>query len=315
MTETQLKAKNKDNLINLVLNLQTQLESATAGPLTAAGLQRKVLDLQRTVISVEDNALVRKQEHEANMAKIKSDADIKLRELDLEYVTTDAVEAKELTELFKSLKDQSKKAEEDLTFGLKEAETNTNEELIKIREKVEEADSEAEKTIVLLTNSVLDRTSESLEKSEAIKTNHDRTMESLEYENSIAIRDKLLGTATEIAKKYESSIVTNSDLEMLNQYKKLTEEELTKVIEDAEKVAKSEVHRSEGAKFNAFKSNSENIIALAENNIENLEVNNADLRTRVEQLQSQVQAFPGQIKDAVEAAKVEITNTVDATKK
>lgn len=315
MTEAQLKGKNKDYVVMYAVGLQNELQSATAGALTASGLERKVLDLKRKVISVRDNALQREQEYNTDVARIKSDTEIRLKELELEYSTTDDAEGKELSELFKSLEFQASKAEKDLTFGLKEAETTANEALVKIKERVEKAELESEKTIIELANSVIEETSKSIGESMKLKTNHSRDMEALKYENSIAIRNESLKTAEVIAQKYDATLIDDMELKALTEFKAMEEEKLAELIGDVKDVTKTEVHRSEGAKLSALKSTSENTIALLENDKANLEQNNAELKARIATLESQVINIPIQMKEALGAANTEIVNNIDAAKK
>lgn len=306
MTEAQLNSKNKGQVVSIALDLQNQLESATAEPLTAAGLERKVLDLKRKVISVKDNALERKQEYETNLAKIKSDTDIRLRELELEHSSTDAIEAKELTDLFISLEDQSKKATEDLTFGLKENETTHNEKMKELEVlSTRKYDEHEEEIFSWRENSKVIKERLDAE-TKQIKTTHERNMEALEYDNSIAIRDKMLNAAKEIANEYESSIVTNDELTGLRSVKRLTEEELKVAIEAAEKASASKAYAKSASEFNPKLIVAGTTNQLLENDNKNLTQNNVDLKATVIELKEQLSKVPEQIKEAVAASQADI---------
>lgn len=315
MTESQLNGRNKGQVVEFAMKLQEKLEEATAGALTASGLERKVLALQREVIYVKDNALQRKQEFEHNVATIKANTEIKLKELELEYTNNDSLEAKELNELFKSLEEKATKAKKDLTFGLKEAETNSNEALIKIEENISKITNDSEEKFRKLEETLIEKKSEILNETIKLNKNHSRDIEAIKYEHKIALRDEDIELVNLIAEKKDLAVLPNAQFKKLSEFKEIKEDELAKTIKSAEDKAKSSVHAIEGSKFNSLKSNSENTIKLLENDKLHLSETNINLNNRITQLEAQVQNIPTAIKNAVEAAKTVVTTNVDAGKK
>jgi hypothetical protein len=315
MTEAQLNAKNKGQVVNYALSIQRDLEAATAEPLTAAGLERKVLELKRKVISVKDNAIRRKQEYETTLTKIKSDTDIKIKELELEYSSSDAVETKELIELIKTLESQANKAKEDLTFGLKEAETSHKEELAKLENMLTKETEKVGELISKLNAELFDKKEETKKELEKIKISHSRDMEQLEYNNSLAIRDANLVVATKIAKENDLALISLTELNTLKTFKATEETKVATMLEEAINKAKSDVHRIEGAKFSSLKAESENTIKLLENDKIHLQDTNNNLLSQVTKLETQLAKVPEQIKEAVAASKANIQVTQDANKK
>jgi hypothetical protein len=144
---------------------------------------------------------------------------------------------------------------------------------------------------------------------------HSRNVESIEYDQKIALRDLDGKFIESVCKKSNQTLIDNDELSDLKNVKPTDD----KVVEDAVNVAvnaaKSAVHASEGAKYNALKSTSENTAAIDKNNIKNFEANAKSDALRIKDLEDRLKLVPEQIAKAVESAKSSIAVNQDAGKK
>jgi sirohydrochlorin ferrochelatase len=315
VTETQLNSKTKADLISMCLTLQGRLEAASAGPTTPAEIERRNLDLQKQVILVKEAAEKRAADHQERLAQIEADKELALKELDLKYNSTLGVDASQLQAMYDQLEETARKAAEELSFGLKEAEVEAKAKLEEIQEKVKEAEAEAELKTAEARAAVTTAVAESKATVENIKTNHKREMEQLAYDNSLAIRDQNLDAATKIAAKYGKVLILTSELTELQEREALEQEEIQGLIDDAVKAKSSEIYATEGAKYGKLRAETEQEIALLKKDKEYLTQEKVQMQARIDALETQVKEHPDKIAAAVAAARSEVVVNQDATGK
>ncbi len=313
-TEAQLNKENKTTLTELVLELQQQLVSATSGPLKSSDVEKKLLDLARQATSVQDNAIRREQQHEEAMKQLNNDLELAKAKLEFDFKSSEGKEAFALGDLYKALEEKANVAKDDLSFGLKQAEIDTQAKIDELNDQLEgvKAQYEAEvKGLEEYLESVRETTGAEVTK---IKTDHTRIVEQLKYDNSIAIRDENLGVASSIAAKHGSVVVGKSEYESLKAFEGSDSDTIAAQIEVAEKKARSEVYATEGTKYAKLQNESNNTISLLEKDKDYLAKSVGQLNARIEELQDQIKLFPGQLKEAVAASKADITVQQDNKK-
>lgn len=313
-TESQLNGMNKTSLVALTLEVFKQLQSAESGPLKASDVEKKMLDLARQATNVQDNAVKREQEHKEALAKIQSDLKLAVAKLELEYKSEEGIEPKALTQMYKDLEAQAKAAADDLTFGLKQAEVETQAKIEELQEKLTAAQAAYQAEIEAWVLKVSTAKAESTSEIEGIKKAHERALEDLKYKNKIILRDEDLSALTEVAKVLGRTVIVDAELADLKAFKAEEEASVTAKIELAVKQAKSEVFATKGAELSALKSSTDSSIALLTKDKEYLTKEVDNLNTRIKSLEAQISAFPGQLKDAVEASKADVTINQDNKK-
>jgi len=315
LTEAQLNAKNKAQLVELASDLQLQLASAQSGPLKSSDIEKKLLDLKRQADLVADNAKKRNQEHTVELAKIANAHTLAVQKLTLEYKAEEGTDAAALSKLYDELKQKAQKSMEDLSFGLKQAEIETGVKLDALEEKLAKV-KEAYEIEVTSLNEKLEaaKTKVATEKSE-IELAHSRTVEQTKYTNKIALRDENLKAATDIAATHDKVVVDKAELAELKSFKATEDSKIATLIAAEVTKAKQEVYAAEGSKLSKAKSDAETAIALLTKDKEYNTAALADANKRIADLTQQIKDFPAQIAKAVEAAKANISVSQDANKK
>jgi len=314
-TESSLKSKTKDQIVEIALELDAQLEVATSAPLTAADVQKKVLDLKRQAQQIKDDAEKRELDHTKAIKKIEADKEVELKRLELQYNSELGVDLKELEKQYSDLEERSNKAIEELAYKLQVAETETDEKLSAIQQQVNEATSNAKDEIAKWDAKVEEVQTNTKSKIESIKQEHDRDVEQLRYDNKIIIRDENLSVVTKVAEKLGYTVVEKEDYDRLESFIATDSETVNTKISDAVKAAKSELYASEGAKYSSLKSSTDSTMALLQNDKNHLEKQVISNEQRIKDLEEQVKAFPEQLAKAVEAAKSSVNITQDAAAK
>ena len=301
-----LNNMNKADLLEFAEKVLAENEALQAAPLTSAALERKNLDLEKEIISIRDKAIARNQAYDLKVAEIKAETEKSIKKLELEHSSNEGLGAKELEETYKSLEERAAKAQENLTFGLKEAEANQAEKLIKLQQELDKADAEATERLNLIHKTVKDAEDLASKDLASIKVKHTRELEQLSYDHKIAVRDGRLETAELIAETYDKVLVSGDEYAKLSQ-------DTAKLTEEFEKNLKAESAKS----FNAGKSTAEKAVAeeiaalksanaLLENDKKYFLESNAYLKDQVDKLSLQVESIPSQIAKAVESAKSNI---------
>lgn len=313
-TEPQLNAKNKTQLVELALELSTQLESAQSGPLKSSDVEKKLLDLARQATTVKDNAVKRHQEHAEELVKLQNAHLLATKKLELEYKSEDGAEATSLAALYKELEQKANLAKADLSFGLKQAEIDTQAEIDRLKENlakiVEDYQLQIDQWKVRADAARTAATDEIAQ----ISINHIRKVEQLRYDNGIAIRDENMKVAETIANGVGAVIIMKTNLEELKEFKATDQKDVATAVTTAVNAAKSEVYALEGAKLSALKSSTSTEIALLQKDKDYLTSDLANANTRITELSTQIKDFPSQLAKAVEAAKADITVQQDNKK-
>ena len=147
-----------------------------------------------------------------------------------------------------------------------------------------------------------------------IKVAQKRQLEEMDYEHKIAIRDKNKVVAEKIAESIHCVVVDKTDYNELKDGKDEEEDLILERIETAVANAKSEVYAKTGKEKSDLKNSTDLEIQGLKKDKEYLTRENESLLKRIASLESQVSAFPGQLKDAVEAAKADVTINQDNKK-
>lgn len=313
-TEQQLNAMNKTSLVSLAIELGLQLVSFQLGPLKGSDVEKTMLDLARQAANIKSNDDARQKAHVEALAKIEADKAIAIKKMELEFADSRGLEAAALEEAYKTIEEKSKLAIEELSFGLKKAEIENEQAIEKLQDELKVAKekySEALKESETAYNTAVNKMNTELAK---LQQDHTREMEQVQYDNKIALRDEKLSSAETIAKLFNKVLIDASELAELQAEKTGDEASITATIEAAVKAATSEVYAKEGAKYNALKSSSESEIALLQKDKEYLSATITSLQLRIVSMDNQITAFPGQLKDAVEAAKADVTINQDNKK-
>lgn len=315
LTESNLNSKNKAQVIEIALELDHQLAEATSGPLTAADVQKRVLDLKRQAQTVRDDAKRRDQEHKAIIDKIKADKEVQIKKLELEYESTLGVDTKELDKAYTALEERAEKAIKELTHKLEKAEADTSEKLSKIEKEISEATQKAKEEIIAWETKVEEAKTKAANEISTINTNHERKLEQIKYDNKLAIRDEVLQAAEQIAGSYDKVVVDSADYDELKDFKASDAAKIKAEVETAVKQAKAEVYAEKGAELSKLKSATDSEIALLKNDKAHLTTQVANDAKRIADLEAQIKGFPEAIAKAVEAAKATVNVNQDAGKK
>lgn len=314
-TKKALEGQRKDDLVNVALDLQTRLEDATSGPLTSGDIEKRLLALSLAAGSVSDNAEKRKEEHVEKLAAIEADLKKQTKELELKYSSEEGVEAGELQSQFDMLAEQVKDAKSNLSYGLKEAEANFKIELEKLEDEFKKTVAEVTETRDEAVTKLETVTATSKEQLAELKTEHTRELEQFEYDSKLAIRDKKLGVAEKIANNYKMVVVDKDDYTKLSEFEKADAETIKSEVGKAVGMAESKIKREYETKLSSLTSSTDSRIALLMNNEQHLNGTIESQLARIADLEAQVKMFPSQLKEAVAAAKAEVTVHQDAGKK
>lgn len=302
-TKAQLDSMNKAQLVDLAINLNNQVEASNGKPLSAAELEKRLLDLSEQAISVDKDAQKAKMEFDAKLEDAKLSYQKEIKELELKYDSGKGKSAEELLKIYEELKERAETAKSDLSYGLKQAEIEFKEKLDEIESKLDKARAESAEEVTKLEANLEKVKATTTEEVKSVKLAHDRTMEQLDYDFKIAIRDKKLDVANKIAKEYSSEIVNSKDLEELMNAKKAEAEEIEAQIASAVSAAESKVYAKENSKYNDLNSRTTSEIALLKNDKEHLTKTIASQEARIVDLEERLKNVPAQIAKAVEAAK------------
>jgi hypothetical protein len=232
-TKAQLDSMNKAQLVDLAINLNNQVEASNGKPLSAAELEKRLLDLSEQAISVDKDAQKAKMEFDAKLEDAKLSYQKEIKELELKYDSGKGKSAEELLKIYEELKERAETAKSDLSYGLKQAEIEFKEKLDEIESKLDKARAESAEEVTKLEANLEKIKATTTEEVKSVKLSHERTMEQLDYDFKIAIRDKKLDVANKIAKEYNSEIVNSKELEDLMNSKKAEAEEIEAQIATA----------------------------------------------------------------------------------
>lgn len=314
-TDAQLNQKTKADLAALASDLQIQLASAQSGPLKSSDIEKKLLDLKRQADVVADNAKKRDQDHQIELTKIANAHELAIKKLELEYDSEEGLDAASLSKLYDDLAAKAAKSMDDLSFGLKQAEIETQVKIDALNEKLEAVKATYEEQSTALDEKLEAAKGKVAAEIATIQLNHTRTIEETQYKNKIALRDENLKAASDIAATQDKVLVDKSELADLKDFKAADEKAVQVLIAAEVKKAQSDVYAQEGGKLSKLKSESDTSIALLTKDKEYLTNSLADANTRIAELTAQIKDFPAQIAKAVEAAKANISVNQDAQKK
>lgn len=313
-TEAQLNGMNKTNLVALALELGIQLSSLQSGPLKGSDVEKTMLDLARQAANIKSNDEARKEAHETAVAKIKADTELALKKLELDYADTNGLDASALAQAYKTIEEKSKLAIEDLSFGLQKAEVETKAKIEELDEKLTEAKLSYEKSIEDLKQRLENATAKTNLEVETLNLNHKRVMEQTAYDNKIALRDENLEAADKIAATHGKIVVDDEAYQELVSKEATSEEDIKSRVDAAVKAAESKLYAETGSKYAGLKSSTDSQIALLENDKKYLSATIGTLEERVAELSAQIKLFPEQLKEAVAAAKADVTINQDNKK-
>lgn len=315
MTEAQLNSKNKGQVVTIALNLSERLEAYENGPLSSSQVVAKMLQLKKEALAVKEAAAQNKREHTERMAQIEADKVKSIKEMELKYASDNGKDAEELKALYEELEKNVAKAKGDLTFGLEEAENDANAKLEKISDKVDKATAEADIKLAELASKLQEAKSKNAEELASMKISHERKLEQENYDMTKSRRDAHTEELNEYAKEHDLVLVTKSahDTATKGIEKQLEEADKANAIAIAEAVKAEKA--SSAIALNSLKVNKDNEIALLKNDVSHKDATIVSNESRIKDLESRLSEVPGQIKDAVEAAKSAVTVHQDAAKK
>lgn len=314
-TESQLNSMNKGQVVNAALNAISKLEALSKGPLTADMVKAEVLNLKQRATELQHARASAQEAHILAIADLNNAHQKEITALKLKYESQDGLEGKEIDDLYKALEDRAKKAEDDLTFGLEKAENEANIKLAEIKKRVDEAEEKATEAITKSAEKVKKNNELFLDQLDDMETKHQRNVEQKTYEQKKALRDMDMKFVEEAAKEADLVVYEKEYVDGLKDEAAEAIKDTQGKIDKAVKEATSKVYATEGAKFNKLKNESENKIALLENDNKHYQATLTATEKRVMDLESKLALVPSQIKEAVEAAKAAVTVNQDAAKK
>lgn len=313
-TAVQLDKMTKQTLIDLLLDSETKIENLSAGPLTSDAIKREALELSRRVVEVKKEEKELTLEYQQKSEELKSEMDLKKRELDLKYGSQQGKTADQIEAAYKSLGERAKQAEADLSFGLQKVEIEHSEKVKAIAERTDKLVAENQAKIDASNEEVSKIKQDNQEEISKVKIAQKRQLEEMDYDHKIAVRDKNKTVAEKIADSVGCVVVLKEDWNELKDAKDEEESTILERIETAVANAKSEVYAKTGKEKSDLKNSTDLEIQGLKKDKEYLSKENESLLKRVATLESQVSAFPGQLKDAVEAAKADVTINQDNKK-
>lgn len=314
-TEAQLNSMTKTQIIENTLKLSAKLEQVSSGPVTADVVKSEYLNLKKEGASIAERRQKSTQEHEIALAKIESDNERAIAELELKYQSTSSFEKEELDAAYEELEAKSLKAIEDLSFGLEQAENEANVKLSLINEKAIKAQQEYDELEASLVEKEASLKSASSYQNEVIKANHVRVMEQLDYDNKIALRDENMNFINKAADKLGKIVADKEEFERLSEFVKTDKETIDEIVRVEVSEATSKLHAAKGSEISKMKSEYESKIALLENDKGHLVESNRSQSSRIEALEQRLKDVPSQIAEAVKAAQSSVTVNQDTNKK
>lgn len=306
-TKAQLEGLTKGPLVDVALSLQSQLEAASGEPLTSATVEKKLLDLNTQATTVKLEAEKAHYAHVEKIAQINADKEKTIKALELQYESTLGVPAVELNAVYDEIKGKAADAEKNLSYGLKEAEIDAKGKLEEITKKQVEATEKFEATVEGYKEQVKNAADAKAAQINKIEVDHERAVEQLNYNNSIAVRDINESVAVKIAQTLGKELVDSGDLKELRDAKSLEEAEIAKLVNDSIAASESRIYAKEGAKYSKLESESKSTIALLENDKKHLEKTVESQANRIEDLEERLKDVPAQIAAAVGAAKANVS--------
>lgn len=315
LSKQQIESKNKGQVVDYALDLQKQLEALNSGPMTSDVVKARLLDLKEKTIGINATRATRADELALEMKALDQNHEIAKKTLMFKYAEQDEAKIKEINKLYKDLEAKALETKGDLSFGLEKEENQINIKKAKLQEELDKVISKNEELISTSNEEVNKVKADNKAELEELAVKRTRELEEKAYEHTIAMRDKDSEFIGKLADELGLSLIPKNELETLKSEARESEEDIQNAIDVAVKEAEAKVHRSEGSKYSKLKSETDQQIAILENNIENLTSNNAELKERVKDQDAQIKEFPGKIKDAVQAAQSNVTVTQDANKK
>lgn len=313
-TKPQFDAMRKDQLVETAVELQSKLDASNSTPLTAATLQKRLLDLTEKSISVKSVSEESARAYNLSVLELEASTNLAKEQLNLEYRSSLGKEAVNLAELFAELENKAELAKKDLTYGLEVAEIEASEKLAVINAKIEEAQLEFDTLTEKLKEESKVLKLSHVKTIESIKEDHSRNLESLEYENKLAIRDEKLPVAEKIAKAFNKELVNSDEYVELVGFKAREEEEVASAISEAVAKAVNANKSTQDQKFRELESTSKNTISLLENDKKHLQSSMIEKDARIKDVEDRLKQVPAQIASAVEAAKSNTTINQSAGK-
>lgn len=306
-TKAYLESLNKGPLVEVALNLVTQLDAASGEPLTSAAIEKKLLELNSKSITVKAEAEKAHQAHVEKLAQINADKDKAVRELELKYESTLGNSAVELNTVYDEIKVKAGEAVGNLSYGLKEAEIEAKGKLEVIQKKQVEATEKFEATVEGYKEQVASAQAEKAAAIKKIEVDHARNVEQLTYDNSIAIRDENEKVASAIAKALGKELVLSSEYAAIKGAVKASEDEINAAIAAAVTAEANKIYAKEKAAYSKLESESNSRIALLENDKAHLAKTNQSQEARINDLEDRLKDVPAQIAAAVGAAKANVS--------
>lgn len=324
-TDSQIKSANKDNLTAMALDMKNTIESLKSQPMTSGAVERRLLDLSEKASTVKAQEEENARQHQVKLKEIENEAELAKKKLELEYDSKRGLSVEQLNEQYKEIDSAVEKAKDNLDLDLKKKEIEFSEKTTALVEKYDALKVELEAKYETIkeynetaTKKILEIDSLKIEKSNAdvarIKIENEREVEELDYDHKIALRDKNLTLAEEIAKQTGNTIIDTKKLQVLESYKEDSEANVTAKIETAVKEAESKLHSRYNGEASKAKSESELKVQLLEKDKQYLTNENNSLKERIDALQAELAKVPGQIKDAVASARSEINVNQDNKK-
>lgn len=302
-SQKELNSMNKTSLVELATNQQDQIESMQTGPLTAAQLEKDMLIISRNATKLQENIEKNKLEFQEKMKQMDNDFQLAKQKLELEYSSTEGIEATSANDALNQLLENVEKAKEDLTFGLRKAEVDHKEKIDQLIEEYTSKETELKTKLETLQESY-DKLEQSYkEKKEALQQSHERENEDLEYKHTIAIRDKNLDMAEKVAKTYKKVVVDESEFKAASEFKRASTEEFNTAVDEAVKNSSAKIYAETGAKFSSEKASLNNEINILKERNKFYEERMAEYKTQIETMSEQIKNIPAQIANAVEASK------------
>lgn len=324
-TDSQLKSANKENLLSMAIDLRSRIEAMASQPLTSGAVERRLLDLSEKAIDVKSKDEKRKEDYEIAIKEIEAKRELDLKELELRYNASLGEDVERLNQEYEALEKAVEKAKENLDLGLKKKEIELKEELDVIEANFNEQISLAEEKATKAINDSNEKLNKLLEHNAIrvddsnaqvvkVKIENERTLEQIKYDHSIAIRDKKLETAEKISGEYSKVIVNKDEYEALKAFEKESEEDIIKRIEAADNAAKSAMHAKYGSEIKDIKAKAELELSLKTKDADYLQKALSSAEDLIKDLRVELSKVPDQIKEAVAAAKSEVTVNQDNKK-
>lgn len=302
--QSDLDKKTKGVLVDKVIGLEDALAEATSGPITSSSLIKRKLSLANKALDTD-----------TEIAQIKADKDEAIAKIEQDAKAREAAELKDLLKEHKAIiKDVTDAEKASIsTISTLEAETNEKiEALYAKHDKVSEDLSIKEKALKDSLSNCYDEQKIAMGKA---KTNHERAMEELSYNNDKARRDANTMFVDSVAEDLGLVVVPEAVLINAKTQEKLSKEELSAEVKKSVAISESKLKRDHESATKDAAHAAILEVSTWKMSAEAAAVSLAEAKKTLASQAAQLALIPTMIKEAVAAANSNVVVNQDANKK